>query len=249
MFTDPELAALYDTIHLHAADTPFYVELVAELAPRDVVDLGCGTGRLALILASRGYRVTGIDPSPQMLGVARRKEGAETVRWVEGGADVLGEAETDLVLMTGHVAQFFVADDEWHDALNRIARALRPGGRLAFETRNPAARAWEAWTPEASRCVTELPEGTLETWSEVRSVSDGIVDGAFCYRFPTGEVVREHGPLVFRGLEEVTAALEEAGFEIERVYGDWDRSEVSPDSPEHIYVARRRAGVATFGPH
>jgi 2-polyprenyl-3-methyl-5-hydroxy-6-metoxy-1,4-benzoquinol methylase len=67
VFNDPRLTALYDTIHLHADDTPFYLDLTAELAPVDVVDLGCGTGRLALMLASRGYRVTGIDPSPHML--------------------------------------------------------------------------------------------------------------------------------------------------------------------------------------
>lgn len=240
MFDDPKLAALYDVINLHTEDMPFYVDLAAELAPVDVIDLGCGTGRLALILSARGYRVTGFDPSRQMLAVARAKAGAAAVRWVDGGVQELGDQEADLVLMTGHVAQFFVNDADWRDALGRIQRVLRPGGRLAFETRNPAPRPWEAWTPEASRRVTEMPGGQVETWYDFRSVHEGIVDYAFCYRFPTGELVREDSALVFRTNEQVSASLCDSGLEIERFYGDWDRSPVSADSPELIYVARRR---------
>lgn len=237
VFADPRLTNLYDTINSHAEDTAFYLDLTAELVPVDVVDLGCGTGRLALILAARGHRVTGVDPSPQMLAVARDKVGAGAVRWVDGGADKLGEEEADLVLMTGHVAQFFVREADWRQALRRIRRVLRLGGRLAFETRNPTPRPWEAWTPHASRRVTEVPGGQLETWYEVRSVHDGIVDYAFRYRFPTGEAVHEDNILVFR--DQVSASLFNAGLEIERTYGDWDRSPLSEDSPELIYVARR----------
>ena len=132
MFDDPQLAALYDTIHEHAEDTPFYLDLAAELASGDIVDLGCGTGRLALLLAARGHRVTGVDPSPQMLAVARSKDGTNAVCWVQGGADELGTAEADLVVLKGHVAQFFVDADDWRRALHRIRQVLRPGGRLAF---------------------------------------------------------------------------------------------------------------------
>ncbi len=196
MFDDPELAALYDTIHEHAEDTPFYLDLAAELASRDIVDLGCGTGRLALLLAARGHRVTGVDPSPQMLAVARNKETANAVRWVHGGADELGTADADLVVMKGHVAQFFVDEDDWHNALRRIRQVLRPGGRLAFETRNPAPEPWQAWTPEASQRVVEVPGGRLETWSDVGSVRDGIVECSGWYRLPDGRQVHEVGALV-----------------------------------------------------
>jgi SAM-dependent methyltransferase len=163
------------------------------------------------------------------------------VRWVDGGADELGEQEADLILMAGHVAQFFVRDDDWRHALSRIRRALRPGGRLAFETRNPASRPWEAWTPQASRRVIELPEGHVETWYDVTAVQGRIVDHSFSYRFSTGELVREEGSLAFREHDEVAGSLVDAGLETERVYGDWDRSPVSDDSPELIYIARRRS--------
>ena len=239
MFGDPRLTALYDTINLHAEDTPFYLGLAAELAPVDVIDLGCGTGRLALILAARGHRVTGIDPSPHMLAVARGKGGANAVRWVDGGVHELGDQEADLVLMTGHVAQFFMGEADWREALGRIQRALRPGGRLAFETRNPTPRPWEAWTPQASRRATETPGGVVETWYDFKSVKDGTVDYAYCYRFPTGELVREDSRLIFRTRDQIALSLDGAGLEIERLYGDWDRTPASNESPELIYIARR----------
>lgn len=239
MFDDPQVAALYDAVNLHEEDTPFYVELTAELAPADVVDIGCGTGRLALILAARGYRVTGIDPSPQMLAVARGKPGADAVRWIDGGTEVLGDKGADLALMTGHVAQFFIREADWRQALRRIHRVLRPDGRLAFETRNPTSRPWEAWTRESSRRVTELPNGRLETWYDFASVHDGMVEYAFCHQFPRGQLIREDSVLAFRTHEQVQASLADAGLEVENVYGDWDRSPVFPDSPELIYIARR----------
>src|SRR5215203_1271049 len=181
MFTDARLVALYDTINTHEEDTPFYRDLAAELAPNDIVDLGCGTGRLALLLAARGHRVTGIDPSPLMLAVARAKDAAGVVRWVHGGADALGVDDTDLLLMTGHVAQFFLDDEEWREALRRIRHTLRSGGRLAFETRNPTCSPWQAWTPQTSRRVSEAPDGPIETWYDVHLVHDSLVDYAFHY--------------------------------------------------------------------
>lgn len=241
MFDDPQLAALYDAVNLHEEDTRFYVGLAAELAPVDIVDIGCGTGRLALILATRGFSVTGIDPSTPMLAIARGKPGADAVRWVDGGTEMLGDQEADLALMTGHVAQFFIRETEWRQALRRIRRVLRLGGRLAFETRNPTSRPWETWTPQASRRVTEVPGGRLETWYDFASVHDGMVDYAFCYRFPTGRQVREDSVLAFRTHEQVLASLSDAGLEVENAYGNWDHSPVSADSPELIYVARRSA--------
>ncbi len=85
-----------------------------------------------------------------MLAYARRQAGAELVKWTEGDADGLGKPEADLVLMTGNVAQAFLEDSAWLSTLRAIYTALRPGSYLAFESRNPEARAWASWNPEAT---------------------------------------------------------------------------------------------------
>jgi SAM-dependent methyltransferase len=59
------------------------------------------------------------------------------VKWLHGGAQNLGAFEADLAIMTGHVAQFFLEDESWQQALRSIHGALKPGGHLAFECRNP----------------------------------------------------------------------------------------------------------------
>ena len=110
-----------------------------------ILDLGCGTGLLTRELATTGRHVVGVDPSPAMLAVARRHPDARGVQWVEGDARALGTPSADLLIMTGNVAQVFLDDDEWRATLAAIHAALRPGGYLAFESRNPDDRAWERW--------------------------------------------------------------------------------------------------------
>jgi len=107
-YTDTRLVAVYDIENAGRDDVEFYLALAAELGAHDVADLGCGTGVLAVELAERGHRVTGVDPSAAMLGVARQRHDAALVSWVHGEAATLEPATADLAVMTGHVAQVFL---------------------------------------------------------------------------------------------------------------------------------------------
>jgi len=141
---DAQLAALYDAENGWRDDDEFFLRL-ADLAPGlRVLDLGCGTGRLTIALAQRGHRVMGIDPNPAFLNIARDKPGAERVTWVRGTSADAPDDTFDLVLMTSHVAQEVLTDDEWTAVLRDLHRTLVAGGTLAFDTRDPAARAWES---------------------------------------------------------------------------------------------------------
>jgi SAM-dependent methyltransferase len=205
-----------------------------------IVDLGCGTGLISRALAADGHRVTGVDPAPGMLAVARRSPLGDLVRWIEGDASRLDVIEAALAIMTGHVAQFFLTDEDWMGALTALRAALRPGGRLAFESRDPRARAWEAWTPAARRSVVDPTAGRVDTWCELHEVHDGLVSSTIHYRFAaTGEELLAPTTLRFRTREELERTLAAAGFAVEHVYGDWDRRPVGPTTPELIVVALR----------
>lgn len=56
------------------------------------MDIGCGTGEITCALALQGYRVTGVDPAPAMLEVARHRPGGDLVRWIEGARVALDPA-------------------------------------------------------------------------------------------------------------------------------------------------------------
>ena len=233
---------MYETVNAYEPGTQpdFYLGLAAELGARSVVDLGCGTGLITRELARQGCEVTGVDPAPAMLEVARRRPGGDRVHWVHGDARLPGEGRADLALMSGHVAQFFVEEDELAAALAALHRALRPGGHLAFESRDPRAREWERWTATARRTYHDPAAGSVEVWAEVSDVRDGVVTYDNHYAFAaTGEEVVSPTRLRFRTVEELTASLADAGFAVEQLFGDWDRRPPGPATGELIVVAGR----------
>jgi hypothetical protein len=142
--------------------------------------------------------------------------------------------------MTGNVAQVFLDDAEWAATLGAIHGALRPGGHLAFESRNPEARAWERWNREATYERIDSPFGPMECWLELVSVGSGRVriEGYNVFG-ATGEVVVAGSELRFRSREELMKSLTGAGFSVEQVYGDWMHGPLTSASPIMVFVAMR----------
>ena len=239
-YVQPRLVELYDIENPHGEDTDFYIRLAADLDAHRILDLGCGTGLLTRQLAVDGRHVTGIDPAPAMLAVARRQPHAERVQWVQGDSTMLGRSEADLVLMTSHVAQVFLDEQEWRTTLRDIHAALCPGGYLAFESRNPDDRAWERWNREATYEQIDSPYGPMECWVELVNVANGRVSFKGYNVFSaTDEVVVVNSELRFRTLAELTDSLSDAGFTVEHVYGDWDGGPMTSTSRVMVIIARR----------
>src|SRR5579871_3388703 len=146
-FSEPRLAALYDRLYpLAQPERDFYLPMI--LAAPAVLDVGCGTGALLKEARRAGHlgRLCGLDPAAAMLAEGRRQG---DIDWMLGrAASMRFECEFDLVVMTGHAFQALLTDEELHAAVAAVRRALHGGGRFVFDTRNPAARAWERWNPQ-----------------------------------------------------------------------------------------------------
>lgn len=234
IFEHPRLAAIYDALDPDRSDLEVYVGIVNELGARRVLDVGCGTGTFALILADRGVEVTGVDPAAAALGVARAKPGAERVHWILGDATTLPSLVVDMATMTGNVAQAIVEESDWEGALRGIYEALRPDGYLVFETRDPDYEGWREWD-DRSHVITDIEGvGAVEHWGGLTDVSLPLVSFSWTFLFPDGEIVTSHSTLRFRGRDEVEAALVAYGYVPEEVRD-------APDRPgrEFVFFARR----------
>jgi SAM-dependent methyltransferase len=239
-FRHPRLVEVYDAGFGWSREDDFFLSVVDETPRARVVDLGCGTGRLALGLAAAGHRVTGVDPARASLDAARAKPGADRVTWVEGTSQSLAEAAFDVAVMTSHVAQFLVDEQDWRGTLGDLRRCLVPGGRLVFDTRDPRARLWERWNPLDSRRAVTLRDGTVvEVWTDVTAVQDDTVSFTHHYVLPGGQELVSTATMRFRGEPDVRAAVSEAGLDVEHVYGGWNREPVGSGDGELLVLARR----------
>jgi SAM-dependent methyltransferase len=233
-------ADVYDEWYGAVTHVAATVEAVAALAAgRPVLELGVGTGRLAVPLAQQGLEVHGIDASPAMLerlatkaaaaGVAvHASEGdfADVDVAVEGGFAVVLVAFNTLFNLTDAGAQ--------RRCLAAVAHRLAPDGVLAVEAFVPepeAATAGGAVTPtviEADRVVLQVtqsdPEAQTITGSVVSITEEGIRLRPWRIRWATPD--------------ELDAMANEAGLVRAERWGDWDRRPYDEDSPKHVTLYR-----------
>lgn len=238
IFDDPRLAQVYDPLDPDRSDLEVYVELASELGATSVLDVGCGTGTFACRLADRGIHVTAVDPASASIDVARTKPGADAVHWLVGDATTLPALVVDAAFMTANVAQVFLTDDDWAATLRGIRNALRADGTLVFETRDPARRAWEEWTPELTRTSVDIPGvGIVASWEEVTAVEGSLVSFRSMTVFQRdGLEVESTSTLRFREKSEIEESLALEGYEVIEVRDALDRP-----GREFVFLCRRSA--------
>ena len=240
LFDDVGLAALYDRFCPwdQRGDFDFYLPLVMSAAA--VLDVGCGTGALLHGARQAGHagRLCGLDPAVGMLVQARRRSDIE---WILGDlASVAWRRQFDLVIMTGHAFQVLVEDEELRASLRAIRSALTHDGRFVFETRNPRARAWEAWTPARAVEVVGPGGAPVAMAHDVDLPAEGdIVSFTITFTCPSWDRPQlSRTRLRFLDAEALSEFLGDADLAVEEQFGDWDRHPLTETSPEIITVAR-----------
>jgi SAM-dependent methyltransferase len=229
-----EIARLYDPWSRSVTeDVDFYAGL-ARAAGGTVVELGVGTGRIAVPTARAGVRVIGVDSSPGMLAVCREAA-------VEAGvAELLDLRLGDLRrppvqervgLVTCPFRSFLHLQDDGErvDALRAARELLLPGGRLAFDVFEPGADDIDAthgrWL-ERERDIFERAD-----WDVVARTLTLSVRG------PGGATTMA---LAWLSPDEWRDLLGRAGFEVEAVYGWFDRRPYT-GGEDTVWIARRPA--------
>ncbi len=243
MFTDADAAALYDLLYAwdgtRFASVSFYDSLV--MAAGAVLDVGCGTGQMLRHAREAGHRGRLVGLDPDLAALERARSGCPELEWVAGkAADARWDREFELATMTSHAFQFLVDDDEVHASLVAIRAALSPGGRLAFETRHPQARAWDQWQAAEPAQVVDHSGRVLRQFHQVEGPDADVVSVTETTTDADGTVLRvDQARMRFLDVVPLRGFLTRAGFEIEEQFGDWERGPITAESREIITIARR----------
>jgi SAM-dependent methyltransferase len=234
IFADPRLVAIYDVFDGPRLDLDHYLSILNELNAKSVLDIGCGTGCFACLLISKGFEVTGVDPAGGSLDFARSKPSADRINWILGDVTNLPEMAVDAAVMTGNVAQVFLTDASWEEALLGARQALNPDGHLIFEVRNPVQKVWLDWTREKTYTQREVSGiGKVEGWCEVIETSKDLVTFQWTYIFESsGHAIKSESTLRFREREEIEVSLAKSGYRVREVRD-------APDRPgkEFVFIA------------
>ncbi|MET1025773.1 MAG: class I SAM-dependent methyltransferase [Dongiaceae bacterium] len=241
LYGDVQLVQFYDLENDWSADCD-YCSHLAETA-RSVLDLGCGTGRLAAALAGSRF-VTGVDPAAAMLDVARTRPGGDKAHWIEADARNLRlEDRFDLVLLTGHAFQVFLTPGDQQAVLRTIAHHLSPSGHFIFDTRNPAREEWRGWKPAPSERMLEHPDlGPVKAWNDAtHDAMTGVVTYETHYEVVgTGQLFSAASKIAFPTKAALAGMSDAAGLVIDNWLGDWQGAPYSAASKEIIPLGRLR---------
>ncbi len=251
------IAAYYDAENEHHDMLRLDVPMLLNHLPRrrqDVLELAVGTGRAAIPLAKAGHRVVGVDYAKDMLAVARTKR------------DRAGIAQRDLTLVLGDITRkrlgrkfdwvvllfntmlaFPTLEDQ--DALLRnVVRHLKPRGRFWVDIFQPnlslLARSRSQNLDPVIFYVPELNRTVFRNTTVERDPAAQIQKVTFHYRW-FDDRGGEHNhrrafAMTFLFPRELRILMERNGLIIEKMFGDYDGSELSSDSPRMISVCRRR---------
>ena len=230
----------------------FLLERLDNAPPCDVLDLGCGDGRHSLELARRGYRVTGLDLSEDLLDRARSRtvdEGLDVTFIQSDMRDAPGVSAFDLVVNFFTSFGYFSEDRENARVLDAIARSLRSGGRFLMDYLN-RAYVISTLVPEDRRNVEGMEVEQRRWITGDPSEAGGHVRINKHVRIREGGVERNYDESVrMYTLEELDAMMDLAGLKVAQTFGDFDGRPVSDDAPRNILIgeSKSRAGIDPRG--
>ncbi|WP_155592210.1 class I SAM-dependent methyltransferase [Lysinibacillus cavernae] len=230
----------YDSLYSHYQDDLHYILHYLGTKKEPIIELACGTGRLAIPLAAQGIPVYGVDLHEGMIQHAIEKAQKEDVKVqfkVQDCTQLQLPITTTFIYMTGNSFQHFLTNESQNALLQSVKKHLQPGGEFLFDMRN-------AILSELS-IIDEYEEQTV-TSNGVRRITfhreeyDPVTQVLSCQAvhhqdhttFEDSILLRYTYPL------EMTRLLQQNGFEILHLYGSWQKSDFHAQSPSMIVHAR-----------
>ena len=248
--------AYYDKCYADRRDDiAFYSRCASVFGAQDILEYGCGNGRITLPLARQGHRIHGVDLSQPMidaLDVRLRKESSEVRQRVSRvRADMRDKKlrrRFDLVLCTFNTFLHLYVREDVERFLSRVRAHLRPEGRFVFDTALPLPEEL-ARNPAKPYRVPRLkypPTGQIVKYAEYFDYNPMSQVLRVTMRFEPMDAPQEAWSVLLTHRQyhpcEIEALLHYNGFELESVHPDFQAADASLAAVDSIgWVARRRA--------
>ena len=250
-------AERYDIFYEAApeGELDFYLNAILQ-SHGSVLELGVGTGRIAIPAAAMGRDITGVELSPSMLERARAKAGAAplpgTLTLIEADMSELNLSKRDfsLVMIPAHTLALVLEKERQIETLKRCADHMASDAKLIFNLFNPSDDLINGEPDEVFLLgVVDDEDDALR--HVLTGTNDFDIDNQINRCTQTIETLDSNGDLldreelqvVFRYLyhDDVMQMLAEAGLIAEAIYGDFDGSPLTDESEEMIYICRLSA--------
>ena len=215
-----------------------------------ILELGCGTGRVTIPVARTGARIIGIDRSSEMLGhAARRSRRSRTQlrpHWVRGDIRTLpfrASTRFDLVMAPYGILQSLIRESDLKATLTAVARVLAPGGTFGVDL-VPDLPVWKEYRDKVRfrgvRSGGKSRITLVESVRQDRAKQQTIFDQEFIEQRGRARTSRRFS-LVFRTLTvpQMAKRLENAGFRIKAVLGDYNGAPWDPRADVWLILAEK----------
>lgn len=241
-YADPEIYDLENRDF--EPDGPFFLAL-ARRCGGPVLELGCGTGRITIPLAREGFAMTGLDITPGMLALARRKAGDLPIEWVEADARAFQlNKRFALIFESGSTFQHMHTRRDQEAMLARVREHLAPGGHFACGALFPQLDMLEdvkeekEWYTYQNGAGQEVRVSGIEHYDPLSQIK---TETAFRrWRDADGRDITRRVPLQLRYVfpQEMDALLHYNGFTVVERWGDLDFSPLTAQSRSMLYLVQ-----------
>ncbi|HSB27019.1 MAG TPA: class I SAM-dependent methyltransferase [Pyrinomonadaceae bacterium] len=230
-----KVAGVYDDWYTHV--DPHAIDLLAELAGDGrALELGIGTGRIALPLVSRNVNVSGIDAAQSMIDRLSKKPNADKIKVYKGSfADVDVEGQFELVYVVFNTFFALASQDEQVRCFRNVAAHLTDAGSFLIEAFVPNLNRFTGgqvnWATKVTEEVVELDVGQHDAAAQ-RVVSQKVV-------LKDGSVKLYPVQIRYAWPSELELMAQLAGLRLRERWGSWQRGSFDSDSGKHISIYER----------
>jgi SAM-dependent methyltransferase len=229
-------------------DVPFWIDLAKEFGPK-VLELACGTGRVTIPVFESGVAVDGIDFSASMLNLARKhaEEKKLTINFLQGDLRALpfNDMYDLMYLPTATIAHLLTRKDV-EVFLEGVRRGLHKSGMLALDMHNPMHTFFKSWPfDRAGNERSFVHRATGET-IRIVTTQEYAADSQILlvknhYMFADGST--RDGNIILRMYfpADLQNLLHYNGFEVQRVYGNYEREEFASENERYVILAKPRS--------